>query len=293
MDTSTSISGALTVRSMTRAEVGDIVEQAAVEGWNPGLHDDDLFWDFDSDAFLAAEIDGKIIGGGAVTSYDGRFGFMGFFIVRPEFRGRGLGGQLWHIRKQRMLERLRPGAAVGMDGVFEMQAWYAKGGFVLSHRDVRYQGIAPFRGPGRNGTVPIDVVPFEQVLAYDAACFPAPRERFLRAWVAQPDSLALAVQGSDNRLAGFGVVRRCREGVRIGPLFADDASTASLLFDGLATFAPGEALCIDAPENNPAAIGLAIQRGMKPVFGCARMYMGPIPNFASDHVFGVSSFELG
>jgi GNAT superfamily N-acetyltransferase len=287
------MNGDLTVRSMSRAEVSDLVEQAAAEDWNPGLHDDELFWDFDPDAFLAAEVEGEVIGGGAITSYDGRFGFMGFFIVRPEYRGRGLGGQLWHLRRERMLQRLRPGAAIGMDGVFEMQAWYAKGGFTLSHRDIRYRGVGLGLTADRDGTVPLEAVPFEQVLAYDVGCFPAPRGRFLRAWAGQPDSLALAVPGVGDRLAGFGVVRRCREGVRIGPLFADDLATASKLFDGLATFAPGEPLCIDVPENNPAAMALVHERGMTEVFGCARMYLGPAPEIASDRIFGVSSFELG
>lgn len=34
-----------------------------------------------------------------MTSYDGTFGFMGFFIIRPEYRGQGFGDVLWQARK--------------------------------------------------------------------------------------------------------------------------------------------------------------------------------------------------
>ena len=89
-----------------------------------------------------------MIGGGAITSYDGEFGFMGFFIVRPEFRGRGLGNSLWHTRLERLRARLNAGASIGMDGVFDMQSYYAKGGFVFSHRNSsivvqRFPGMRP------------------------------------------------------------------------------------------------------------------------------------------------------
>ena len=78
------MSNGLATRNMTRAEVDELVGWAAAEGWNPGLHDAEVFWATDPAAFIAAEFDGEFIGGGAITSYNGEFGFMGFFIVRPD-----------------------------------------------------------------------------------------------------------------------------------------------------------------------------------------------------------------
>ena len=56
--------------------------------------------------------------------------------------------------------------------------------------------------------------------------FPLPaRESFLRAWLANPDAVSLAaVVGG--RLTGYGVVRKCVTGYKIGPLFADDPAVA-------------------------------------------------------------------
>jgi hypothetical protein len=122
--------------------------------------------------------------------------------------------------------------------------------------------------------------------------FPAWRPTFLRAWISQPDALALGYQ-RDGKLGGYGVVRRCGEGCKVGPLFADDALVAEALYAHLAGFAAGGPLYLDAPENNPAAMALVQRHGMTEVFGCARMYLGPAPDIAHERVFGVTTFELG
>lgn len=286
----------LEIRAMSRPEVDVLVAWAAREGWNPGLHDADLFWAADPEAFIAAELDGQMIGGGAITSYDGAFGFMGFFIVQPEFRGRGFGDTLWHARRERLLQRLKSGAAIGMDGVFDMQAYYAKGGFVFSHRNLRFRtqvagppAVAPVDG---QYLVPLASVPPDQLFDYDRTCFPAQRPGFLRAWVSQPDALALGYLRA-GQLRGYAVVRRCGEGCKIGPLFADDTQVADALYAPLAGFAAGGPLFLDVPENNPAATAFAERRGMAEVFGCARMYLGGFPELAHQRIFGVTTFELG
>jgi GNAT superfamily N-acetyltransferase len=81
------------------------------------------------------------IPGGAIISYGGAFGFTGFFIVTPACRGRGIGRKLWYLRRDTLLKRLHPGAAIGMDGVVAMQPFYNRGGFALSFRDLRYEGF--------------------------------------------------------------------------------------------------------------------------------------------------------
>lgn len=290
------MSNNLMIRNMTRTEVDELVNWAEREGWNPGLHDAELFWATDPEAYIAAELDGEMIGGGAITSYNGDFGFMGFFIIRPEYRGRGLGSQLWHARRDRLLSRLTPGASIGMDGVFEMQDFYAKGGFVFSHRDLRFTvdvplGIASSPDDERE-IVSLADIPFDQLLDYDRHCFPAARADSLKAWIAQADSLAVACLQS-GKLCGYGVVRRCVNGCKIGPLFADDSESAEALFRQLAGFAAGGPVFLDTPENNPAAIKLARHHHMTEVFGCARMYLGTPPNIAHDRVYGVTTFELG
>lgn len=263
---------ALTIRPMTRSELDTLVDWAAAEGWTPGLNDAQIVWDTDPEGFIAAERDGEQIGGGSIVAYGGRFGFMGFFIVRPEHRCQGLGRALWQAHRDRLIARLQAPAVIGMDGVFAMQAFYARGGFVLSHRDLRFAGVGVPTTPDPR-LVDLSAVPFTALARYDAAHFPAPRETFLKAWITQPGSRALgAVQ--DGVLQGYGVVRSCRDGFKIGPLFAADPETAEALYRGLSDHAWGVALFLDVPENNPNALALAARHGLRAVLGGARMYFG-------------------
>ena len=173
------------IRPMNRPELELLVDWASEEGWNPGLSDADLFWETDPDAFVAVEEDGALVAGGSIVSYDARFGFMGFFIVAPERRGRGLGRRLWLHRRDALLARLRPGAAIGMDGVFDMQPFYARGGFAFAGRDLRMEGVGA-SAPLAPGLVDARDVPPADLAAYDAGRFPAPRPGFVARWIAQP-----------------------------------------------------------------------------------------------------------
>ena len=80
--------------------------------------------------------------------------------------------------------------------------------------------------------MPLVSVSLKALCAYDEAVFGATRVAFLQAWVEQGDACALGVL-RDGGLVGYGVVRRCRVGSKIGPLFADDADTAERLFNAL------------------------------------------------------------
>ena len=281
----------LLIRNMKRGELDQIIDWAADEGWNPGLHDADVFWAADPDGFIVAEKDGHLIGGGSIVSYEGRFGFMGLFIMHPEHRGKGLGGQLWHQRLKRLIQRLNSPPLIGMDGVFNMQDWYSQGGFRFVARDLRYEGIAQSHGPS-GVTVDVSDAPFSLLDDYDAAHFPARRSRFLQNWIRYPGSIGKAVF-SDNKLQAYGLIRPCREGFKVGPLFADDLSLASHVFHDLSSCVPGEKIFLDVPEDNPAALTLVQTEDMREVFGCARMYYGEAPRLPIHEVFGVTTFELG
>jgi hypothetical protein len=217
------------------------------EGWNPGLHHGPCFFATDPEGFFIGEFDGRPVSCISCVAYDDSFGFLGQYIVQPAFRGRGYGLQTWRAGMVRLGPR-----NVGLDGVLAQQGNYERSGFAVAHHHIRYQGAGGGRSPA--GVVRLSAVPFEDVLAYDRGCFPAPRPTFLRAWMALPESVALGFL-REGRLAGFGVAHRGVEGFKIGPLFADDLAAAEVLLRGLTAETGGASFCLDAPDDaaNPAA----------------------------------------
>jgi len=275
------------IRIATRAELDRMVDWAAKEGWNPGLNDADAFWAADPGGFLLAEDAGGMAACISATRYGNGFGFIGFYIARPERRGQGVGLALWQHAMQHL-----SGRVVGLDGVVAQQANYQKSGFHLAWRNVRYTAPSPRPvGGGAGQVVPAATLPFAVLAALDASVFPAPREAFLRAWITSPGHRALAVV-RDGVAVGFGVLRPCREGAKIGPLTAMDATAARSLFDALVEGIEGP-VSLDLPEMNAEAVALAEAAGMQPVFETARMYAGPASAVMRDRIFGVASFELG
>jgi ribosomal protein S18 acetylase RimI-like enzyme len=275
-------------RTMTRDELALAVDWAAQEGWNPGLHDAASFHAADPKGFFVGELAGEPVASISVVKYGASFAFLGLYIVLPPFRGRGLGWALW----QHGMASAK-GRQVGLDGVVAQQDNYRKSGFSLAWRNVRYEGRGGTHTATDPRVVPLLTLPFEAVAVYDAAFFPAGRSRFLRAWFQQGDAASMAFV-DDGRLQGYGLVRRCRSGWKIGPLFADGEAVAEALYAALAAQAGmGEAVFLDLPEPNAAAAALARRHGMKMVFETARMYRGEAPATPMERLYGVTTFELG
>ncbi len=126
--------------------------------------------------YLVAEHEGEVLGTISAVRYGDDYGFVGFYIVRPDLRGHRHGLLL----AERALERL--GARrIGIDGVLNKQRQYAKFfGFEFACRNIRFGGVVSGSAPAGDLT-DVRSVSFAEIAAYDRRFFPAPRENFLRA----------------------------------------------------------------------------------------------------------------
>ncbi|MFO0948447.1 MAG: hypothetical protein U1D30_21415 [Planctomycetota bacterium] len=171
-----------------------------------------------------------------------------------------------------------------------MQEKYKQLGYRLAYRNIRFSGRID--GAAHQTVIPATDIPFELLVDYDRLHFSAERRSFLEAWIDPPGGAAL-VGVNEGRIAGFGVLRPCVQGYKVGPLFAEDPSWADRILRALAIGSGGKELYLDVPEVNPAAVRLAEGHGMKPVFETARMYLKEDPDVPLHEIFGITTFELG
>jgi ribosomal protein S18 acetylase RimI-like enzyme len=276
------------IRAIKRNELDIPIEWAAKEGWNPGLYDADTFHAVDTKGFYMGFIGDKPISSISAVAYDNDFAFLGFYIVKPKHRGRGYGYKLW----QESLKHL-PTQNIGLDGVVDQQENYKKSGFKLAYRNIRYEGKGTDNKSKWPNLVLLSKVPFKQILEYDNKIFPVPRPTFLKLWIKQPESLAVGYV-KNKKLQGYGMVRKCRTGYKVGPLFADSRKIADTIFQKLRVFVGKKSpIFLDVPETNKDAVALAKKYKMKPMFETARMYTKSFPDTPIKKVFGVTTFELG
>lgn len=276
------------IRRAYRDELVDILDWAVAEGWNPGVGDAAPFWAADPEGYLVAEAGKRMVGAISLVRYGADYAFLGFYIVHPDVRGQGVGLRLWNAAIDRAESR-----TVGLDGVATQQENYRKSGFVYAHANVRYGGQIRCTMPGEPRLTPVSPVHVPLIVDYDAGLVPARREAFLREWLKEQEtrrSFALLQGGG---IIGYGTIRACHEGFRIGPLFSDSDVGADLIFRALVASVGGGRIFIDIPEPNAAAKALCVRHGLSPVVETARMYRGEMPDLPLGRIYGITTFELG
>jgi hypothetical protein len=279
----------LTIRTMSRDDLTLASDWARAEGWNPGLDDADAFFAADPGGFLIGELDGEPACVISVVGYGDQYGFLGFYICAPKFRGAGYGWEIWQAGMQHL-----NGRTIGLDGVIDQQDNYKKSGFALAHRNIRFGGSLDLDRSAHPGLLSVDSGLIPALLEYDRKLNPAPRDRFMSQWldpyITSRHSLAIQRNG---QIAGFGTIRACFDGHKIGPLFATNETDADLLFRALCASVGKTMVYLDTPEPNQAAISMAKRYEMTPVFETARMYRGQAPSLPLQHIWGITTFELG
>lgn len=270
-------------RNATQADLETILDWAAEEGWNPGFDDAEAFFQADPNGFfVAVDQSDTPLASISVVNHSDAFSFLGLYIVRPEFRGQGIGFDLWRHALAHAGTR-----TVGLDGVEAQQQNYASSGFSYAGATTRYSGaIQALADPEISPAETTD-----DLVALEGAASGATKPRYLKTWFALSEHRKTIVLRDGDRIRGFCTIRRCRHGAKIGPLLTEDGASARRLIKHAATMFDGP-LTLDVPQAATQLTELCQSLGLAAGFKTARMYRGPFQ--APEHeLFAVSSLELG
>lgn len=277
---------ALNVRPMSVNDLKRAADWAALEGWNPGLEDVEAFHAVDPQGFLMGWLGDEPVTAISVVRHSDIFGFLGFYLCHPAHRGKGYGWATWQAGMAYLGDR-----TVGLDGVPAQEANYERSGFVLSHYTRRHAGKVD--GAPHPNVRPMASEDLPALLALDMKISGTDRRAYLSRWFAEAETRKTLVFEEAGQIAALGTIRECREGHKIGPLFAPDRETALALIRTLVVTANAQNIMIDIPDPNTAGVEIAEQLGLQSAFSCARMYRGAVPQRHVKAIFGETTFELG
>ena len=82
------------IREMTKDDARQAWGWAREKGWNPGIHDREIMPSIYPAGCSAGILDGGTISSITAIQYEEKYGFIGLYIVAPEYRSRGYGIKL-------------------------------------------------------------------------------------------------------------------------------------------------------------------------------------------------------
>lgn len=271
-------------QKMSLSDLRTVLDWAADEGWNPGLDDAAAFRAADPDGFVVALAGEAPVAAISVVNHSQVFAFLGLYICRTEYRGRGIGTALWRTAIARAGRR-----TIGLDGVPDQQKNYANSGFVHASETTRFSGrVSGQLDPAVRCASDADI---QALVTIEGMASGWRKPAYMTSWFSPNANRVTYVLFEQGDIAGFATVRRCRTGAKIGPLAASSKDIAErVIAHAAADFCAD--VTIDVPSSSAPLDALCRRLGLTPGFRTARMYRGNA-NKPKSSLYAVASLELG
>ena len=291
----------LSIKPFCDSDIDFVTEISRKEGFAPGVGDLRIYQNTDKQGLWVGWLNNTPLGCIAGVRYNENYGFIGLFLVKKKFRGRGFGLQLW----RKAFDHLIDLPCIGLEAAPERVADYSKWGFTVSSKTTRWQWLGDGKLLKENFNID-DIynfsfvegssIPSNAVEQFDEKRETTPRPHFLSNWLNHPAGRVIAVLDSEGQCHGFGRIRPCLlqkgDGWRIGPLMADSSKLLKILLRKLIDSHPG-LIIIDSPGINNSASELFEELGFKSESETFRMYRGYQPPVSMNDVYGLACLELG
>ena len=302
---------AIIIRHPTNDELGIYSQLAEAENWGPcqELTAAVLLQVAAREELYLAEVGGEVVSIIGCIRHGESHGWVGLYICKPEFRGKGYGLALWRASVDAADFKDR---TLGLTAVLEQVPNYERSGFKVAYKDFRYTAPAASllihqqqqsSAPSPHLCRSVSQADIPAALAYSATCIAADHSAFLSRWLSLPRMKAAMCVLPSGEVCGLGAIRPAGvAGFKIGPLFADSQETAlavmrqlvSLL--GLSDDEKAQVrVVIDVSEINPKAIQLveSVVGAVREGFYCVRMYRGEYDwHLTMEKEFANTSWEL-
>jgi N-acetylglutamate synthase-like GNAT family acetyltransferase len=249
-------------------------------GWAYALPDIERLVSVDPEGMLVAtagrERADEVLGC-VYASMWGSLGFIGLLLVRPDMRGRGLGGRL--AREGVRALRARGCSCVGLDAVPEAITLYQRLGFAPEWESMRMAVDTSVVDRPRTSVRAREATDDDMatVLLLDRLGWGADRSRLLRL-LRGSGAARVAVAPEEGRPRAFGYVRRGVRGWRMGPWVAEatgeGAEAAMAVLSWAMDASEHEPLSLGVPAYNAQAVEALNRVYAVRMRSCTRMYLG-------------------
>lgn len=278
---------------LRQADLADAVSLGANEGWNQTEADWRRIQRLCPQGCFAAHSPTVLVGTVTTIHYQQDLAWLGMMLVKPEYRGRGIGRRLINAA----LDYCKDAGikTVKLDATPAGKPLYTSCGFTSEATVERWERVAQSKRAPFPGVVGFDDSMHRQLYDLDREAFGADRRELLDRLMAEGwGEAAIVARSSTLTLAGYGLSRPGSRACYIGPIIACDRSVALSILDAMLVRLHGKRIYLDLLVKSEADSGEIAARGFVKQRSLTRMFKGGQTSAAtSDWVFAIAGPELG
>ncbi len=284
----------ITIKEMSLTDLETALTWAKEEKWNPGKFDYHSYYAMGKENFLGLHINGEMIGSISIIQYKKSFAFIGLFIVKKEYRGQGYGKKLWDYS----IKNIENTSSISLYSVPQQISRYQKNNFFDNVKNSRFQmnKSVEFDISRSDEIKEIDNFYYNKMIEYDQNLWKSSRNDFFNCALKKPETFAFISFDENKKVNGYGLIRPCIEGYRIGPLYANSIESAKSLTKFLLSKIPKESQVIfDIPNENKLSIIFADYFKLDHYSEADTMLMtkGESYKKGDEYCYGLASLEIG
>lgn len=285
------------IRSMQKKDFMTLFEWVKKEEWNPGFYDFESYLLVDRDGFRMLWYDDIPVAALASIKYPHSLGYLGLYVVKPEYRGKSLGRYLW----DNTIKRMSDCKTVILNAVINQVSNYEAYGFqkasLVNRWHVDASKVLLERKEISSTYVFTQNISISEIADLDYLASGCYRPQFWKSILASPDSYYLAVR-SVGQLVGFGLALKCVRGYKIAPLYCSSFTIADCLLQKICailkkiTVNKDNEIQLDS-VNFHKSTSLFEKYGFIKAYNFVMMCRGEEPRINKNILYGINSLEIG